>query len=800
MAVSVAGSPYKKVIPAKTTKTTTAIGILFLWFTSTTLVVYVAHAFVALSSPSVRNQRPPIASVRHGTISSRPHHLWSLEQCLVRKQPLEQLQSATLDSAVTSSNDEKELGRNPQPLLKSQPHHHHSQAQAQAPLQAQNFQPIQKRAPPLQIYKQETKPHQEKQNQKEQKQQQQHQQEPSSNNIPNEDRPRDVQFVSPLLEYGYLPTVEEYEANTLSEKPLLIYLPGFDGTYICPFLQFPELGEDFDVRCMTVSMRDRSTFDELKQAVLDFLVQELQEEVDDDDEENIVRPADNENIKLAKNGTVPRHDWWSGMFKLWPKGSTGTASSSTKIADTTTQSSTTMASTTTTTTPEVATVSSSSSSSPSSSYFPMEQPVTTNGAALPTTTPKVRPKKLRTSQRHVYLAGESFGGILACEVALTVLKQKQPSKEKQDAARIQRPRDLSRMNLQGLALINAATCYDRSQLASKGPPVANLPPLLYPFGLMVGLLPLFTDDFSWEQLLLILQAKALPSVIDTPAREAFMGRVAFSLPFMLKYMPQSTLQWRLTEWLAKGCARLVDDPLSSSLSPTTAYTDNAKRLNYDGMLEEPQGEVVVNTLEDFKTVDRTFRTVIIAGEKDLALPSIAEAERLAHLLPNSYVHVVEGAGHSSTCGSRIDLAAVLRNRFRELESPKSGQRRQGTQRSSKTANGAQSSSTSTSTTKSGGDKDKSKTNKGDQSNTSKVSSGGKDTPAYLSTTNALSSASQLPGIMEKKRIAMKDTAAKEKGVRLGLEPRYDGADIGLNPLRYWSKKYYRPVVQKPIQK
>jgi hypothetical protein len=64
-------------------------------------------------------------------------------------------------------------------------------------------------------------------------------------------RPRDVSFISPLLEYGYLPAVEEHENKTLGQKPLLLYLPGFDGTFMSPFLQFPELHTIFDVRCMT---------------------------------------------------------------------------------------------------------------------------------------------------------------------------------------------------------------------------------------------------------------------------------------------------------------------------------------------------------------------------------------------------------------------------------------------------------------------------------------------------------------------------------------------------------------------
>jgi hypothetical protein len=56
----------------------------------------------------------------------------------------------------------------------------------------------------------------------------------------------------------------------------------------------------------------------------------------------------------------------------------------------------------------------------------------------------------------------------------------------------------------------------------------------------------------------------------------------------------------------------------------------------------------------------------VAGEKDLTLPSFAEAERLLNLLPNSQVHVVEGAGHASTCGSQMDMTAVMWTRLPEL--------------------------------------------------------------------------------------------------------------------------------------
>lgn len=413
-----------------------------------------------------------------------------------------------------------------------------------------------------------------------------------------EDRPRVVNFASPLLEYGYLPAVEEYEDKSLSEKPLLLYLPGFDGTYICPFIQFPELGTDFDVRCMTVGMKDRSSYDEMKQGVLDYILTELQESATASSQ--VGAPPDDD--KADKESANPRNFFSNlRLFKNQP------------------------------------------------------------------------PTDTKISKRPIYIAGESFGGLLASDVALDLIQDK---------------KRFPNLHLQGLILINPATCFDRSQLASKGPTVSTLPKFLYPFGLL-RLLPLFTDEFSVEQLLLILQAKGLPSVIDTPAREAYMGRVAFSLPWKLEYMPQGTLHWRLTEWLEVGCAKME------------------------------------SKLQDFCDLP-SFRTLVIAGEKDMTLPSIAEAERLANLLPNCQVHVVEGAGHASTCGSRMDMAAVLRSRFTELQKQKIPQ-------------------------------DKSKKQK------------------------------------ETKRTTMKPEAAVGKGAYLGIEPRYDGGTIGLNPILYWSKDYYRSV-------
>lgn len=354
-----------------------------------------------------------------------------------------------------------------------------------------------------------------------------------------DDRPRDVNFVAPLLDEGYPRVVGEHENGTIREKSLLLYLPGFDGTWVAPFLQFPELSTLFDVRCMTVGMDDRSTFEELKNYVIDFIYTETRVQ----------------NRTVERNATIDT--------EMEVKDTRQTARIITFL----------------------------------NNIFSF--------AAV------VRKQKQATGSRPVYLMGESFGGVLALEVALTLLEERKLE------------------NLKGLVVINAATCYDRSKLVSEGSKLTRLPPLLYPFGLL-RLLPMFTDEYAMPQLILMLRSKALPSVIDSPEREAYMGRVAFSLPQKLKYMPQETLEWRLTQWLEVGSAH------------------------------------VESRLGRFSAL-KNFRTLIIAGEKDRTLPSIAEAERLSNILPNSHVHVVEGAGHASTCGSRVDLAALMRGRFDELK-------------------------------------------------------------------------------------------------------------------------------------
>ena len=429
-----------------------------------------------------------------------------------------------------------------------------------------------------------------------------------------EDNKSCTRFASPLLEFGYLPAVKELEEGTTCTKPLLLYLPGFDGTYLSAFFQYPELHSIFDVRCLVSTMEDRSTFDELQQSILEFLAKEALKK----------DGALKEDVKQEMSTSI---DEFPKKQQQQDEGLKGKTSFATFLSGILNQ-------------------------------------------------PKQRPSSStkNTIDRPVYLVGESFGGILAAEVALALLE---------DNAK----RGNKAINFQGLVLINAATCYDRSRLSVEGPPVARLPKLLYVFGIL-KLLPMFLDKISLPQLLAIIQGNALPSLIDNPIREAYMGRFALALPSLLKFMPQETFQWRLEQWLEIGCQRME-----------TTLSQLANRAAGSGL-----------------------RTLIVAGENDLTLPSIAEAERLAQILPNSHVHVVPAVGHANTCGTCLDLAAEMRSHFPELQS-------------------------------------------------------------------------QLPE--QRGRTAMKEVASQGEGIYYGMEPRYDGNKIGLSPLKYWSKEYYRKVEMPP---
>ncbi len=204
---------------------------------------------------------------------------------------------------------------------------------------------------------------------------------------------------------------------------------------------------------------------------------------------------------------------------------------------------------------------------------------------------------------NTFIVGESFGGLVGCWC-------------------VGRNNNKNNSICRGLILVNPATSFMRSELRMVGTEVAGMNPLFYNFGLL-KLLPLLGDGQQIEDFLNIVNGNGLPKVIDTPAKEAYLGRVAAGALGYPPYMSKEMLRHRLVNWLEAGCW-VVDDKLLQGLET---------------------------------------KTLIVAGEIDRALPSVEEAERLQQLMGDVEFKVVQNAGHAGTLGSRINLAAAIYDRF-----------------------------------------------------------------------------------------------------------------------------------------
>jgi len=154
-----------------------------------------------------------------------------------------------------------------------------------------------------------------------------------------------------------------------------------------------------------------------------------------------------------------------------------------------------------------------------------------------------------------------------------------------------------------------------------------------------------------QQLVAILSSKGLPSVINDPQREAYMGRVAFDLPNRLNFMPKDTLKWRLEEWLEWGCGVFKD-----RLEMLQAARDS---------IDEVSGDVDTHALLKVTDNDRRWRvgfnTAQLGGGGSVVLRVIQECIRA----------VVPGAGHASTCGGSLNLIKLLRDVFPETNMDRS---------------------------------------------------------------------------------------------------------------------------------
>ena len=237
------------------------------------------------------------------------------------------------------------------------------------------------------------------------------------------------------------------------------------------------------------------------------------------------------------------------------------------------------------------------------------------------------------SGRRVLLVGESFGASLAVVVSHRVGQELQAD----DGGGVGD-------GVSGLVLVNPATSYERSALASVGPACASLTGALlplYPLSLLVLAALVLTPASQAPAMLSMLLSKKIPATLCSAPREAYLGRVALSA-FLgqrgaglavgellgLEFFAPEAMRFRLWSWLAVGAAQ------ANALLPTLQHATP---------------------------------TLTVVDDTDRLLPSLDEARRVSEMLaPRGLcrgVVVVPGAGHASTLGNRLDLTAEIRRAF-----------------------------------------------------------------------------------------------------------------------------------------
>ena len=216
---------------------------------------------------------------------------------------------------------------------------------------------------------------------------------------------------------------------------------------------------------------------------------------------------------------------------------------------------------------------------------------------------------VKTTDRPVYVIGESFGGMLASAVSLQILKQ---SGNEEKSAKRQNP-------IEGMILVNPATSFENSSWDIMAPLLTSLgkstqqpePTQIGPFKLpslysVVGGLTLSALIPSEQQYQRILDTfMTIESVRDplkvTDTIKGFLEMFEITSDFL----PPDLLEHRIKNWLMVGSSVLVESRL--------------KQLD--------------------------IPSLVIVGEQDNLLSSKDEAKRLTKLLPQSQELTVREAGH-----------------------------------------------------------------------------------------------------------------------------------------------------------
>lgn len=124
------------------------------------------------------------------------------------------------------------------------------------------------------------------------------------------------------------------------------------------------------------------------------------------------------------------------------------------------------------------------------------------------------------------------------------------------------------------------------------------------------------------------------------------ARLASSLPFSLTWFPRSG---------ASLLGLYVDGVTSQDRRRFFAAIRTVKQQGYARRLRL----IAELNLED-RLCEIKSPTLFLAGDRDLLIPSVREANSMAGRMGNATVRVIRGAGHACLLGSRLKLAEILR--------------------------------------------------------------------------------------------------------------------------------------------
>lgn len=166
---------------------------------------------------------------------------------------------------------------------------------------------------------------------------------------------------------------------------------------------------------------------------------------------------------------------------------------------------------------------------------------------------------------------------------------------------------------------------------------------------LLSTLPFFVDAYQPVSLLQMVLSIALPNVINTEAREAYMERLAIGLGGQIEVMDRDTLEFREREYL----------------------TNDAEAVG--SMLQGLEGSGAVSDVPG-SLLSSLPGCLFVSGSPDGCLPSVSECVRLegfvGRLGGRCVAYVVEGAGYGGTMGGRVDMGRVMREAVDGMEKDK----------------------------------------------------------------------------------------------------------------------------------